>query len=69
MIANNFMEAIGLLQGFTAAKCADGELSDDELNQMRGELEAIIDAIDYVIDLRQTALQAAGEKGQPRQEI
>ena len=46
MECSNFAEiinqAVGLLQGFTAHKIADGEITDLELDQLQGELEAII---------------------------
>lgn len=51
--------AIGLLQGFTAQKTEDGEISDSELDQLQGELEEIISAIEYERECRQTALQEA----------
>lgn len=52
--------AIGLLQGFTAMKIQDGEFSDAELDQLQGELEAIISAVEYERECRQAALDAAG---------
>lgn len=51
--------AIGLLQGFTAQKIADGEITDAELDQLQGELEAIIAGIEYERECRETARQAA----------
>jgi len=51
--------AIGLLQGFTALKMADGEFSDAELDQLQGELEEIISVIEYERELRESARQAA----------
>ena len=63
MLAEQVQEAIGLLQGFTAQKAADGELTDTEIEQMIGELEAIICALQFAMDQRQEALQAAATQG------
>lgn len=51
--------AVGLLQGFTAQKISDGEISDAELDQLQGELEAIIAGIEYERECRDTARQSA----------
>lgn len=53
------LRAIGLLQGFTSQKLEDGEISDSELDQLQGELEEIISAIEYERELRDVARQAA----------
>lgn len=50
---------IAMLQGFTAQKTADGEITDAELDQLQGELEAIISGIEYERECRETARQAA----------
>lgn len=50
---------VGLLQGFTAEKIKDGEITDAELDQIQGELEAIIAGIEYERECRETAKQAA----------
>lgn len=63
MECSNFAEAIeravGLLQGFTAEKIKDGEITDAELDQLQGELETIIDGIETERECRETAWQAA----------
>lgn len=51
--------AVGLLQGFTYQKLSDGEISDVELDQLQGELEEIISAIEYERECRETARQSA----------
>lgn len=63
MDCNSFADlierAIGLLQGFAAQKVADGEITDTELDQLQGELEAIIAGLEYERECRETARQAA----------
>jgi hypothetical protein len=63
MIAEKVQKAILMLQAFTAQKCEDGELTDTEIEQMIGELEAIINALQFTMEQRQEALQAAATQG------
>lgn len=62
-------EAVGLLQGFTAQKTADGELTDDEIETMIGELTAIIDALQYELECRQEAYGTASPAGERKLKI
>jgi hypothetical protein len=52
--------AIGLLQGFTAEKTRDDDLSDTEIEQLIGELETITAALQFELECRQEACQQAG---------
>ncbi len=52
--------AVGLLQGWTAEKTKDDDLSDAEIEQLIGELETITAALQYELECRQEACQQAG---------
>jgi ferritin-like protein len=63
MLAEQVQEAIGLLQGFTADKCKDGELAEDEIKQMIEELETIIAALRCSLEQTEEACNAAATQG------
>lgn len=63
MLTERINAAIGLLQGFTAQKTKDGELTEDEIEQMLGELDVIKEALQYELECRQEACMAAAAQG------
>lgn len=63
MLAEKIQSAIELLQGFTAQKCANDELSSDEIEQMIGELEVIISALRCALEQTEEALNIAATQG------
>lgn len=55
-----FLRISGLFMGFLADKGHDKEFSDDELEQIKGELEVLTSAVECEIARRQEAYEAAG---------